>query len=266
MRKPSRRPAPPPVPVPAPATDETGAVGEVLTQERLAELAALEERLGVRFRDRSLLDLALRHGSFSHERGRDPAKSYERLEFLGDAVLSLVVSDDVYRRRPDMDEGGLAKHRARMVNEAALASAARRLDLGRYLLLGKGEEKGGGRERASMLADAIESVIGAVYIDSGYGVAHAVISRWLSELAEDIQRAGEDFKSQLQERLQHRGQMPRYRIAEEQGPDHQRTFAAIVEAGGRQVGQGRGKSKKEAEQAAAKEALSRVDRPDRTGG
>ena len=264
MRKPSRRPAPPPVP--APATDETGAVGEVLTQDRLAELAALEERLGVRFRDRSLLDLALRHGSFSHERGRDPAKSYERLEFLGDAVLSLVVSDDVYRRRPDMDEGGLAKHRARMVNEAALASAARRLDLGRYLLLGKGEEKGGGRERASMLADAIESVIGAVYIDSGYGVAHAVISRWLSELAEDIQRAGEDFKSQLQERLQHRGQMPRYRIAEEQGPDHQRTFVAIVEAGGRQVGQGRGKSKKEAEQAAAKEALSRVDRTDRTGG
>jgi ribonuclease-3 len=235
-------------------------VAEVLSQDRLAELAKLEERLGVRFRDRSLLDLALRHGSFSHERGRDPAKSYERLEFLGDAVLSLVVSDDLYRRRPDMDEGGLAKHRARIVNEAALASAARRLDLGRYLLLGKGEEKGGGRQRPSMLADAMESVIGAVYIDSGYGVAHAVVSRWISELAEDIQRAGEDFKSQLQERLQRRGQMPRYRITEEQGPDHLRTFVAIVEAGGRQWGQGRGKSKKEAEQSAAQEALHRLDR------
>jgi ribonuclease-3 len=235
-------------------------VAEVLSQDRLAVLAKLEERLGVRFRDRSLLDLALRHGSFSHERGHDPAKSYERLEFLGDAVLSLVVSDDLYRRRPDMDEGGLAKQRARVVNEAALASAARRLDLGRYLLLGKGEEKGGGRQRPSMLADAMESVIGAVYIDSGYGVAHAVVSRWISELAEDIQRAGEDFKSQLQERLQRRGQMPRYRITEEQGPDHQRTFVAAVEAGGRQLGQGRGKSKKEAEQAAAQEALHRIDR------
>jgi len=250
-----RRPAPPPT-----APDETGAVGEVLSQDRLAELAALEEQLGVRFRDRSLLDLALRHGSFSHERGRDPAKSYERLEFLGDAVLALVVSDDLYRRRPDMDEGGLAKHRARVVNEAALASAAKRLDLGRYLLLGKGEEKGGGRQRASMLADAVESVIGAVYIDSGYGVAHAVVSRWVSDLAEEIQRAGEDFKSQLQERLQRRGQMPRYRITEEQGPDHERTFVAIVEAGGRPLGQGRGKSKKEAEQSAAQEALTRVDR------
>ncbi|MGQ0570463.1 MAG: ribonuclease III family protein, partial [Armatimonadota bacterium] len=128
MRRPRRQP--PPAPGPAPGPDETGAVGEVLSQERLALLAALEERLGVRFRDRSLLDLGLRHGSFSHERGRDPGKSYERLEFLGDAVLSLVVSDELYRRHPDADEGGLAKQRARVVNEAALASIARRLNLG----------------------------------------------------------------------------------------------------------------------------------------
>lgn len=247
-------------PAASPAPDETGAVGEVLSQDRLAQLAALEERLGVRFRDRSLLDLALRHGSFSHERGRDPAKSYERLEHLGDAVLSLVVSDDLYRRHPDMDEGGLAKQRARIVNEAALASIARRLNLGGYLLLGRGEEKGGGRERASMLADAVESVIGAVYIDSGYGVVHAVVMRWLGELADEIQRAGEDFKSQLQERLQRRRQMPRYRITQEEGPDHARTFVAIVEAGGRPLGEGRGKSKKEAEQVAASQALSRLDR------
>ena len=215
----------------------------------------------MRFRDRSLLDLALRHGSFSHERGRDPMKSYERLEFLGDAVLSLVVSDDLYRRRPDMDEGGLAKQRARVVNEAALASAARRLNLGRYLLLGKGEEKGGGRQRQSLLADSVESVIGAIYIDSGYGVAHAVVTRWLGELGEDIQRAGDDFKSQLQERLQRRRQMPRYRITQEEGPDHERSFVAVVEVNSRALGQGRGKSKKEAEQAAAAEALAHVDRP-----
>jgi ribonuclease III len=235
-------------------------VGEVLSQDRLASLAALEERLGVRFRDRSLLDLALRHGSFSHERGRDPEKSYERLEFLGDAVLSLVVSDDLYRRHPDADEGGLAKQRARIVNEAALASVARRLNLGQYLLLGRGEEKGGGRQRPSMLADAVESVIGAVYIDSGYGVAHHLVTRWLGELGDILQRAGEDFKSQLQERLQRRRQMPRYRIAQEDGPDHARTFVAIVEAGGRAVGEGRGNSKKEAEQAAASDALARLER------
>jgi len=249
-------------PAPPASPDETGAVGEVLTQERLSELATLEERLGVRFRDRSLLDLALRHGSFSHERGRDPGKSYERLEFLGDAVLSLVVGDYLYRQEPDLNEGGLAKQRARIVNEAALASVAVRLNLGRYLLLGRGEEKGGGRQRPSMLADAVESVIGAVYIDSGYGVVHAMVTRWLGELADDIQRAGDDFKSRLQERLQRRRQMPRYRIAQEEGPDHARTFVAVVEVSGRPLGEGRGRSKKEAEQAAAAIALGRIERSD----
>ncbi len=252
MRRPRRTPLRPP-------PDETGAVGEVLSQERLARLAALEERLGVRFRDRSLLDLALRHGSFSHEHGHDPAKSYERLEFLGDAVLSLVVADDLYRRNPGMDEGGLAKNRARLVNEGALASAARRLNLGDYLMLGRGEEKGGGRQRSSMLADAVESVIGAVYVDSGYGVAHALVTRWLGELVEDIQRVGDDFKSQLQERLQRRRQMPKYRIVRSEGPEHARTFVAAVEAGGKQLGEGRGQSKKEAEQEAAADALRRFD-------
>lgn len=249
-------------PAPPASPDETGAVGEVLTQERLSELATLEERLSVRFRDRSLLDLALRHGSFSHERGRDPGKSYERLEFLGDAVLSLVVGDYLYRSEPDLNEGGLAKQRARIVNEAALASVAVRLNLGRYLLLGRGEEKGGGRQRPSMLADAVESVIGAVYIDSGYGVVHAMVTRWLGELADDIQRAGDDFKSRLQERLQRRRQMPRYRIAQEEGPDHARTFVAVVEVNGRPLGEGRGRSKKEAEQAAAAVALGRIERSD----
>lgn len=255
-----RRPRRPQKPLPTAPPDETGAVGEVLSQDRLAQLAALEERIGVRFRDRSLLDLALRHGSFSHEKGRDPRKSYERLEFLGDAVLNLVVADDLYRLHPDMDEGGLAKQRARVVNEAALASVARRLNIGPYILLGRGEEKGGGRQRQSLLADTVESVIGAVYIDSGYGVAHHLVTRWLGELGEVIERVGEDFKSQLQERLQRRRQMPRYRITQEEGPDHARTFVAVVEAGGKPLGEGRGKSKKEAEQVAAAEALKRLER------
>lgn len=254
-QRPTGSPGAPPA-----VADETGAVGEVLSQDRLAELSTLEERLGVRFRDRSLLDLALRHGSFSHERGRDPAKSYERLEFLGDAVLNLVVGDYLYRRDPDLNEGGLAKQRARLVNEAALASIAVRLGLGRYLLLGKGEEKGGGRQRPSMLADAVEAVIGAVYIDSGYGVSHAMVTRWLGDVADDIQRASEDFKSRLQERLQRRRQMPRYRIVQEEGPDHARTFLATVEVNGRPLGEGRGRSKKEAEQAAAAAALGRIER------
>jgi ribonuclease-3 len=257
MRR-SRRPK---AALPAVPPDETGAVGEVLSQDRLAQLAALEERIGVRFRDRSLLDLALRHGSFSHEKGRDPAKSYERLEFLGDAVLNLVVADNLYRSHPDMDEGGLAKQRSRVVNEAALAAVARRLALAPYILLGRGEEKGGGRQRQSLLADAVEAVIGAVYVDSGYGVAHHLVTRWLGELGEVIERAAEDYKSQLQERLQRRGQMPRYRIAHEEGPDHARTFVAVVEAGGRVLGEGRGRSKKEAEHAAAAEALKRLERP-----
>ncbi len=243
-----------------PPPDETGAIGEVLSQERLAQLATLEESLGVRFRDRSLLDLALRHGSFSHEKGLGASRSYERLEFLGDAVLSLVVSDDLYRLHPEMDEGGLAKHRARLVNESALASASRRLNLGAYLMVGKGEEKGGGRQRPSMLADAVEAVIGAVYVDSGYGVAHAVVSRWMGELSEDLQRSGDDFKSQLQERLQRRKQMPKYRIVRTEGPEHSRSFVAVVEAGGKPLGEGRGPSKKEAEQAAAAEAINRIDR------
>jgi ribonuclease-3 len=255
-----RRRRRPQKPLPPAPPDETGAVGEVLSQDRLAQLAALEERIGVRFRDRSLLDLALRHGSFSHEQGRDPGKSYERLEFLGDAVLNLVVADDLYRLHPDMDEGGLAKQRARVVNEAALASVARRLNIAPYILLGRGEEKGGGRQRQSLLADAVESVIGAVYIDSGYGVAHHLVTRWLGELGEVIERAGEDFKSQLQERLQRRRQMPRYRITQEEGPDHARTFVAVVEASGKPLGEGRGKSKKEAEQVAAAEALKRLER------
>jgi ribonuclease-3 len=227
--------------------------------DRLEQLAALEGILRVRFRDRNLLDIALRHDSFAHERGTR-AEHYERLEFLGDAVLNLVVSDYLFRQFPDHSEGELAKQRARLVNEGALAQLGRTVGLGSFLLLGKGEEKGGGRDRPGLLADAVEAVLGAVYVDAGYGVAHAVATRWLYVLLEGLPERGTDYKSLLQERLQESGRFPRYRIVQAEGPDHARAFRARVEVEGQVAGEGRGRSKKEAEQAAAEEALRWLDR------
>ncbi len=229
---------------------------------RAAQLAALEQALGVRFRDKSLLELSLQHDSFAHERGQRAAH-YERLEFLGDAVLSLVVSDYLFRQFPEHSEGELAKQRARLVNEAALAHLGRRLRLGAYLLLGKGEEKGGGRERPALLADAVEAVLGAVYVDAGYGVAHALAMKWVGHLVEGIPGGAADHKSQLQERLQEEGRLPRYHVVQAEGPDHARSFSVRVEVGGQVIGEGRGRSKKEAEQAAADEALRWLSRQSR---
>ncbi len=228
-----------------------------LPEPRDAQLAALEQFLRVHFRDRALLELALRHDSFAHERGTR-AEHYERLEFLGDAVLNLVVSDHLFRQYPEYSEGELAKQRARLVNETALAHLGRRLRLGTYLLLGKGEEKGGGRDRPGLLADAVEAVLGAVYVDAGYGVAHALASRWLGDLLATLPGHAVDHKSQLQEELQETGRLPRYQIVQTEGPDHARSFQVRVEVEGRVVGEGRGRSKKEAEQAAAEEALRRL--------
>ncbi len=238
-------------------TDRTSA--EPLDRERVDRLRELEARLNVRFRDLTLLNLALTHGSYAHEEGPERLGTYERLEFLGDAVLNLVVSDHLYRRFPDRHEGDLARLRARLVNEPTLASIARTLDLGSYILLGRGEERGGGRERSSMLADVLEAVVGAVYLDSGFGVAHAVVSRWYAERLEGLDEVPADFKSQLQEFVQQRERkLPRYRITATEGPDHAKAFVAVVEVGGRVLGEGRGRTKKEAEQSAAAEALVRL--------
>lgn len=235
-----------------------------LDPDRDALLRELETALDFRFRDRHLLNLALQHGSFSPARPGDRRESYERLEFLGDAVLNLVVCDLLYQRFSDAPEGELAKLRARVVSEPWLARMASSLKLGRYLLLGKGEEKSGGRTRPSMLADLVEAVLGAIYVDSGFGVAHAVASRWLSEMFEELEAPGEDFKSELQELLQVREhRLPRYRISKTEGPDHAKVFVAVVEASGRALGEGHGASKKQAEQAAARAALDKLRRPDR---
>ncbi len=247
--------AEPPAPVPQPLT---------LDPDREALLRELETALDLRFRDRHLLNLALQHGSYGPSRPGDRRESYERLEFLGDAVLNLVVCDHLYRRFSDAPEGELAKLRARVVSEPWLARMARTLQLGRYLLLGKGEEKAGGRSRPSMLADLLEAVLGAIYVDSGYGVAHAVASRWLEEMFEELETPGEDYKSELQELLQVREhRLPRYRISKSEGPDHAKVFVALVEVGGRVLGEGHGASKKQAEQAAAQAALEALRRKDR---
>jgi len=235
---------------------------DALSPEREALLAELEAKLDVRFRDRSLLHIALVHGSVGSEGRSRHGDNYERLEFLGDAVLNLVISDHLYRLFPTRLEGDLARLRAALVSEGPLARAARAMDLGRYLLLGRGEEKGGGRTRASLLADALEAVVGAVYVDSGYGVAHYCVTRWFADDLARLEEPGEgDHKSQLQELVQQfERRLPRYRITGQEGPEHNRVFVAIVEVNGRVLGEGRGRSKKEAEQEAAQKALDHLRR------
>jgi ribonuclease-3 len=235
---------------------------DTLAPDRDVQLAELEQRLDVHFRDRTLLHTALVHGSVGTEARSRHGDNYERLEFLGDAVLNLVIADHLYRLFPTRLEGDLARLRAAVVSEGPLARVARTMDLGRYMLLGRGEEKGGGRTRASLLADALEAIVGAVYVDAGYGVAHYCVSRWF---AEDLSRleepGGSDYKSLLQELVQQRERrLPRYRISGQDGPEHNRVFVAVVEVSGRQIGEGRGKSKKEAEQAAAQQALEHLRR------
>jgi ribonuclease-3 len=225
------------------------------------EIAELESVLGHRFRDPELLLRALTHSSRIAERGSDePIEDNEKLEFLGDAVLELVVSEHLVRVFPGWGEGKLSKSRSRLVNAAALSLAAQSLGLGRHLRLGRGEEKTGGRSKPALLADAYEAVIAAIYLDSGLEAARGFVNRSLvdgamASEAEDLGRT--DHKSALQELLQSRG-MPHasYHIVEETGPDHQKVFRVEVRIAGNITAVGTGKTKKEAEQLAAVEALN----------
>jgi ribonuclease-3 len=216
--------------------------------------AHLEARLGHRFENRSLLEAALTHRSLTSE--QPGAANYERLEFLGDAVLQLAVTEQLYSDYPDMAEGQMAKLRAAVVSEDVLASVGRRLDIGPHLRLGKGEEVTGGREKPSILADVVEAVLGALYLEAGYEVAARVT---LAHLGEEIGRRAHapgvgDFKTRLQEVLAKHGKRPEYGVGEE-GPDHDKVFHAVVRVDGEIRGAGSGSSKKAAEQAAAEEAL-----------
>jgi ribonuclease III len=214
----------------------------------------LDRALGVRFKDASLRELALTHRSYAFE--HDQPTHNERLEFLGDAVLGVVVTDMAYREFPDLPEGELAKLRAAIVNMSALADVARELDVGRFLLLGKGEEMSGGRDKTSILADVVEALLGAVYLDRGLTTASKLITRlFRPRMIAYVRGEGErDYKTILQELASAEVHvLPEYRISE-RGPDHQKEFTATVFLAGTSWGSGRGRSKKEAEQQAAHEA------------
>lgn len=228
-----------------------------MTPARNATLLDLATSLGVTFHDLSLLDRALTHTSYAHEQKQGCRDHNERLEFLGDTVLDLVVSEYLFYRYPDLPEGDLTKFRAALVCETTLARVAATLQLGRYLLLGKGEEASGGRERTSLLADAFEAVVGAIYLDSGLTVvAHFVISHLQGEIS--LLERGvyiQDYKTLLQELVQqHPDSRVEYEVIDESGPDHDKVFKVAVHVNEQCKGVGLGKSKKEAEQNAAREA------------
>jgi ribonuclease-3 len=216
-------------------------------------LTGLAKALGVEI-EAGMLERALTHRSFAYENGGLPTN--ERLEFLGDSVLGLVVTDTLFRRHPDLAEGQLAKLRAAVVNMRALADVGRGLDLGVYLRLGRGEEGTGGRDKSSILADTLEALIGAVYLDSGLSSASDLVHRLFDPLIESSAQlgAGLDWKTSLQELTATIGiGVPEY-VVTESGPDHEKTFRATVRVGGNEYGAGSGRSKKEAEQQAAETA------------
>lgn len=222
----------------------------------------LKLALGVKWRDPGLLLQALTHSSFAHENRHLNLEHNQRLEFLGDAVLELAISDYLFRQHPGFPEGTLTKIRAGIVCEPSLADAARSLDLGGYLLIGRGEERSGGRERPSILADALESVIGAIYLDQGMTGAADFLMAKLGPAIEDVVKNGgmlTDYKTVLQELVQRKSDVPlNYKIIDEYGPDHSKTFVAGVDYLGESWGSGAGRTKKEAEQAAAKDALEKI--------
>jgi ribonuclease-3 len=219
----------------------------------------LEGTLEHRFGNPELLQRALTHSSALPELEPGGPANNERLEFLGDAVLGLLVSEYLIRRFPEWNEGTLSKGRSRLVNEGSLQDVARRLDLGEYLRLGRGEEKTRGREKPALLADAVEAIVGALYLDGGLEPARRFLKRWLFEPA--MQQGSEwlgqaDYKSSLQEFLQARGKGPaNYRIRSESGPEHRKIFCVEVSVNGRTIASAEGSSKKEAEQAAARLAM-----------
>ena len=220
-------------------------------------MGVVEQALGHVFEDRTLLERALIHRSYLAE--QDVTHSFERLEFLGDAVLQLAVTRFVFDTYPEMSEGEMAKVRAAVVNERVLAGIARSWSLGDALLLGRGEELTGGREKDSILSDACEAVLGAVYLEAGLEtVTDVVLAHWTGLITARATAPGRaDYKTRLQERLARDGTRPVY-VIDEEGPEHSKRFAAVVLVEGEELGRGEGTSKKRAEQAAARDASQRL--------
>lgn len=228
-----------------------------MEMRRREELRDLEEDLGYLFEHVDLLDGALTHKSYANEAGGAVADN-QRLEFLGDAVLGLVVSDLLYQVRPALSEGEMSKIRAYLVREESLRQIARTFQLGTHLRLGKGEDQSGGRDKASILADAFEALVGAIHLDGGFDLAYQFIEGiFRPVIAESgTEPMDRDYKTRLQEFCQARyGKAPSYRVVSDSGPDHAKVFEVEILAGRAVLAKGRGRSKKEAEQRAAQDAL-----------
>ncbi len=221
------------------------------------DLEELQNRIGYSFHDVGLLEQAVTHSSYANERTIRRIPDYERIEFLGDAVLETVSSEFIFREHTSMSEGNMTKLRASLVCEPALAYCARKLELGRFLNLGKGEERCGGRERDSIIADVMEAITGAIYLDGGMEQAKAFI---LGHILNDVENSGifYDSKSTLQEMIQRTGGVLRYELIDESGPEHDKTFTARVLIDDIPRGVGSGHNKKQAEQKAAYEAIVAV--------
>ncbi len=240
-----------------------------MTEERLLALKELESSLPHPFSDISRLDQALVHRSYVNENPGFSSGDNERMEFLGDAVLELCITDLLMKTFPDYTEGQLSKLRASVVNEQPLAELARELEIGRFLLLGKGEESSGGRSKTSILANTFEAIIAAVYLDGGFDRAYEVVRRLFSLFIEEGSRnlTYRDYKTTLQELSQNRfREIPRYSLIGEYGPDHDKIFESRLAIPGVLEATGKGKSKKEAEQNAARSALDTLlQKPDEKG-
>ena len=219
----------------------------------------LEAAIGYRFQNITLLQNALSHSSYANERWHDSLRSNERLEFLGDSILGMVTAEYLYRNFPERPEGELTRMRADMVCERALADVAERIDLGKHLLLGHGEESSGGRTRDSILADAVESVIAACFLDGGMDAARKFINTFVLTDVPVKKLRNADYKTALQELVQQKkNQTLSYKLVGESGPDHDKYFRVEVSLNGKVVGSGEGKSKKRAEQEAARAAMQHL--------
>jgi len=225
------------------------------------QLEELQNKLGYDFKNTALLCTALTHSSYANENKKSGMTSNERLEFLGDSVLGMTVAALIYKNKPNMPEGQMTRLRAELVCEKSLAALAVTIGLGECLLLGRGEEKGGGRDRPSILADAVEAVLAAVYLDGGIRTVTKLIKMYFAPRLERLETENTDYKTALQEVIQEKqGQNLSYHIINESGPDHQKVFTVEVRLNNKGIGYGTGKSKKDAEQSAAKAALGEIAR------
>jgi len=223
------------------------------------KMEELQKKLDYYFSDQKHLIKALTHSSYANEGANKHSESNERLEFLGDSLLGMSVALLIYKSKPELSEGQMTKLRAQLVCERSLAALAAQLDLGEYMLLGRGEQSGGGRSRPSILSDALEAVIAAIYLDGGYEPVENLISSFFSSQINAPIESVTDFKTQLQEMIQCKsGQTLAYELSGVQGPDHQKSFTVEVKLNGKTIGTGTGKSKKGAEQEAAKTAVKKI--------